>query len=75
MRYYFNATGTYPGVDDIGDELPNDEAAWKEATRAAGEIFKDIDGKFRPGEEWCLEVTDDERNPIYIIQITAKQMK
>jgi hypothetical protein len=24
----------------------------------AGELFKDIDGKFRPGQEWMSEVTD-----------------
>ena len=75
MRYYFNITGSHPSADGIGDELPNDEAAWKEATTAAGEMFKDIDGKFRPDEEWSLEVTDDQRNPIYTIHITAKQKK
>ena len=29
-----------------------------DATLIAGELFKDLDGKFRPGQEWSLEVTD-----------------
>jgi hypothetical protein len=33
-----------------------------EATLIAGELFKNIDGRFRPGEEWSLEVRDESRN-------------
>jgi hypothetical protein len=75
MRYYFNISGSHPSTDKEGQELPNDDAAWKEATTTAGEIFKDIDGTFRPGQEWSLEVTDDQRKPLYTIHITAKQLK
>jgi hypothetical protein len=51
-RYSFDIDGTNPALDEIGEELPDDEAAWKQATITAGEIFKDVDGKFRPGQEW-----------------------
>jgi hypothetical protein len=56
-------------------ELPNNEAAWREATIIAGELFKDIDGKFRPGQQWALEVTDENRKSLYTIRISAQELK
>ena len=66
--------GVRPSVDEEGEELPDNETAWHEATIIAGEIFRDIDSRFRPGQNWSLEVTDEQRKPLYIIQISAKQM-
>jgi hypothetical protein len=74
-RYFFHIHGVRPSRDEIGEELRDDEAAWHEATLVAGEIFKDIDGKFRPGQEWSLEITDDQGAPIYAIQINSRRMK
>ena len=74
-RYFFNMRGVRPSVDEEGEELPDNDAAWHEATIIAGEIFRDIDGKFRPGQDWSLEVSDDQRKPLYAIEISAKQMK
>jgi hypothetical protein len=36
----------------MGEELPNDEAAWREATIAA-KIFRDVDGKMPPNRIGC----------------------
>ena len=74
-RYFFNMHGIRPSIDEVGEELPDDEAAWHEATVIAGEIFRDIDGKFRPEQEWSLEITDEQRQPLYIIRINSKQLK
>jgi hypothetical protein len=74
-RYFFNVHNVDPSIDDVGDELPDHEAAWRQATAIAGEIFKDIDGKFRPGQNWALEVTDEARKPLYFIQIEARHIK
>jgi hypothetical protein len=57
-RYFFNVHGERSAPDQVDEELPNNEAAWHEATLIAGELFKEIDGNFRPGQEWSLEVTD-----------------
>jgi len=73
-RYFFHMHGVRPSPDTVGEELRDDEAAWHEATLVAGEIFKDIDGKFRPNEEWSLEVTDENGKPIYVIDINSKRM-
>jgi hypothetical protein len=74
-RYFFNIhREKIPTLDVLGEELPHDEAAWREATIIAGELFKDIDGKFRPGQEWGLEVTDARRNPLYFIRVSAEEI-
>ncbi|MCP3401958.1 hypothetical protein NLM25_33315 [Bradyrhizobium sp. CCGB01] len=54
--------------------MPDDEAAWHNATIFAGEVFKDIDGRFRPGQEWSLEVTDEAGKPIFLINIGSRKM-
>jgi uncharacterized protein DUF6894 len=74
-RYFFNVHHLQPGADDSGEELADDEAAWREATLVAGELFKDIDGGFRPGQEWSLEVTDEQWCPLYLITIKSKTTK
>jgi hypothetical protein len=74
-RYYFNIHGIQPSTDTQGEELADDEAAWKEATVIAGELFSDLDGKFRPDQKWSLEVTDENRKPLYIIRISAEKSK
>ena len=74
-RYFFNIHGARRSLDEEGEELPNNEAAWKEATIIAGELFSDMNGKFRPGQEWALEVADDQRKPLYMIRISAQEMK
>jgi hypothetical protein len=74
-RYYFNVLNTSPTIiDDVGEELPDKEAAWRQATITAGEIFKDVDGRLRPGQEWALEVIDEAQKPLYLIHIEARQM-
>jgi hypothetical protein len=71
-RYFFNVLNQHSGLNVVGEELPNNEAAWREATMIAGEL-KDIDGKFKPGQDWSLEVTDERRNPIYLINISGEE--
>jgi hypothetical protein len=74
-RYFFNIRAAGESVpDQVGEELPNDEGAWKEATMIASELFKDIDGKFRPGQEWSLEVTDERRKPLYFIRLSGEEI-
>ncbi|MET3972454.1 hypothetical protein ACVWXN_000172 [Bradyrhizobium sp. i1.4.4] len=58
-RYFFKVLNLDPTTDVQSEDLPDDEAAWREATVYAGQLFKDIDGKLRPGKEWGVEVTDE----------------
>jgi hypothetical protein len=50
-------------------------AAWQEATRMAGDIIKDIDGKLRPGHDWKLEVEDEFKNVLWALHVKAEQPK
>ena len=72
-RYFFNLHYGDPRLDTQGEELPDDEAAWREATIIAGELFKDIDGKFQPGRQWRLEVTNEQGKPVYLISVTGEK--
>jgi len=48
-RYFFNVYHGEPSMDGEGEELPDKHAAWNEATRTAGSILCDLDGRFQPG--------------------------
>jgi hypothetical protein len=72
-RYYFDINGSAVVDDNESETLESDEAAWHEATLVAGEIFKDVDGKFRPGQQWTLEVLDEQRRPLFSINITSQR--
>jgi hypothetical protein len=63
-RYFFNVNGTENAEYGDGEDFLDKEAAWHEATLVAGEIFKDVDGAFRPGDDWKLEVTDENGKPV-----------
>ena len=74
-RYFFNVYHERAELDEEGEELPDVQAAWREATVTAGQIIQDLDGKLRPGKDWRLEVTDEFANPLYIIHVSADRAK
>nr|WP_202966308.1 hypothetical protein [Treponema endosymbiont of Eucomonympha sp.] len=57
----------------MGEELPDQDAAWVEATRTAGEMIKNLDGKLKPGRDWRMEVTDEFQNPLWEIRVNAEK--
>jgi hypothetical protein len=74
-RYFFNVYHDRAELDEQDEELPDMQAAWREATMTAGQIIQDLDGKLRPGKEWRLEVTDEFSNPLYVIHVSADRAK
>ena len=72
-RYFFNITqGELPRAADEGMELPDDEAAWEEATTSCGEMIKELDGKLKAGPEWRMEVTDGSGAIVYRLRFSAE---
>jgi hypothetical protein len=67
-RYFFNLDGAKPFLDKEGVELPDDEAAWREAKLFA----RDIESNLRPGEMWYLEVHERDR-PIYQLRVCSRR--
>ncbi|MET4037854.1 hypothetical protein ABIB94_009381 [Bradyrhizobium sp. JR7.2] len=74
-RYFFHITHERTELDDVGEELPDKHAAWKEATVTAGQILQGIDGKLTPGHDWRMEVTDEFQNRLYVLHIHAERPK
>ena len=73
-RYFFNVYHERPEPDDLGEELPDRHAAWKEATITAGQILQGLDGKLQPNRDWRMEVTDEFANPLFLINVSVKNL-
>jgi hypothetical protein len=73
-RYFFNIHHDDKQIDDIGEDLLDDHAAWKEATVTAGQILQSLDGRLKPGHDWRMEVVDAGGNALFVLQITAKKI-
>lgn len=56
-RFYFNVYDGKSGLDVIGTELPDWDAARVEALRFMGEIMRDNAPYILLDEDWRLEVT------------------
>jgi hypothetical protein len=71
-RYFFNVYyGDESFRDEVGEELPDDMAAWHEATASAGQSIRDLDGKLKPGIDWRMDVLNERRRTIYSIEVKA----
>jgi hypothetical protein len=58
-----------------GEELPDAQAAWREATVTAGQIIQDLNGRLRPDRDWRMGVTDEFANRLYVIHLYAEKPK
>lgn len=71
-KYYFPIFHRQHQPDQEGMELPDRHAAWEAATKTAGEILKDLDGKLTPDHEWCMTVEDEFGQKLFAIHINAE---
>lgn len=69
-RYFFHIDGKRPHRDDLGEEHPDDAAAWRAAIR----FTRDVEDGFEPGHAWHLEVYDG-KVPVYIVEITTHRRR
>jgi hypothetical protein len=67
-RYYFHFEGSRPHIDETGELLKSDEAAWELALRLA----RDVEHGLQPGEDWTLRVVDGTR-PVFILTMTTRR--
>jgi hypothetical protein len=72
-RYFFHVIHKRRELDREGYELPDEHAAWKEATVTAGQILQGLHGKLTPDREWRIEVVDESRNTLYVLRINAEK--
>ena len=71
-KYVFTIHDGGPDPDPIEMELPDLAAARAEAIRTAGEILRDIDGKFS-GQEWRMEVADVAGKRLLAFRFSAEE--
>lgn len=72
-RYFFHVRyGEESYLDEIGEDLPDNLAAWNEATASAGHSIRDLDGRLKPGTDWRMEVVDERGFVIYTIEVKAQ---
>jgi hypothetical protein len=68
--YYFSTTHQDRHHDrDDPIDLPDDKAAWDQATMSFGEMIKEIDGSLTPNAEWRLDVRDGSNTLIYSLKL------
>ena len=73
-RYFFHVSHLKPRVNDVeGVDLPDQKAAWDEATRACGEMITEIDGNLAQGTDWRMDVTT-EHGPVFEIHFGARNI-
>jgi uncharacterized protein DUF6894 len=71
--YYFSTTHGQVTNDHLeGLELPDDEAAWREATTSCGEMIRDLDGDLKAGPEWRMEVKRESGEVVYRLRFSAE---
>lgn len=68
--YYFSTTRDEQRNDrDDPIDLPDDRAAWGQASIAFGEMLKEIDGDLQPNTEWRLDVKNQSQVLIYSLKL------
>lgn len=55
-------------------DLPHRNAAWEQATVTAGEMLRDLGGRFRLGAEWRMDVADNSRKTIFCLRIIGEDL-
>jgi len=68
-RYFFDIYNGHLHRDHLGEDLPDDARAWREALR----IVRDVEDMLAPGGTWRLDVRAGHA-PVYRIKIKAEQL-
>ena len=72
-RYFFNVRyGNDSYRDEVGEDLPDNMAAWHEATSSAGQSIRDLDGKLQPGTDWRMDVVSETGSVVYSIEVKSQ---
>lgn len=66
-RYFFDIHNGHPHHDEVGEELKDDHAAWREALR----LTRDVEDVLTPGGSWRLQVRSREA-ALFQIEIDTK---
>jgi hypothetical protein len=71
-RYFFHVRDSVELLDEEGIELPGLNEVRTEAIVAAGEMLKDLDGRFWDSPDWRLWVTDEAGQTVCTLRFLAE---
>ena len=69
-RYFFHINGRRAHRDEVGEHLADDAAAWNTSMRA----LRELEYCFDPGEDWQLEVCNDDR-AVFLIKVSSLKLR
>ena len=73
--YFFRIqNGEYSGASDLGTEIADHDAAWKELTRVCASLAGGISRKLKENSEWQMELLDEAKKPVFRIRIVAESL-
>jgi hypothetical protein len=72
LFYFIVADGRNSLTKNEGLDLPDEKAAWVEATAACGELLRELDGRLNPGDEWSMRVKDESGADIYVLEFKTR---
>lgn len=59
--------------DEDGTDLTDENAAWRQASAAFGELITEVDGDMQVGSEWTMNVTTT-RGPLFVITLSSSRV-
>jgi hypothetical protein len=72
-RYFFTVLyGDESELKNEGLDLRSNDEAWVEATVACAELLRDLDGRLKPGENWSMQVKDENGRDLYLLEFKTK---
>ena len=72
-RYFFNVLDRSSEPDRDGSEFPDIYAAQAAAMRLCGELIREMDGEFREGPIWRLQVTSHDKEPLLTFTFSVEE--
>ena len=69
-RYFFDIHNGRRHTDDRGEELGDDNDAWRSALR----LTRDVEDNLAPGGQWELQVRQGDR-PLFRIEVKSEWLK
>ncbi len=70
-RYFFTIHDGLVRPDGEGVVLPGPAEARAVAVATAGEILRDLAGRFWDSPEWQMQVTDEHGSPLCILRVSG----
>jgi hypothetical protein len=74
--YFFRVqSGRFSGAEDRGTDLADNDAAWDELRRVAGDLLGSICRKLKPDSKWQIELLDGSNKPIFKITLVGETLE